>query len=67
MLMYTCDACGERIVTFENASNTDCPKCGAVASATSGLRISIPLGLEDFPELRSVERTEREDLVLLIS
>ena len=65
--MYTCQACGERIVTFENVSEGKCPKCGANASAQSGLRISIPLGLEDFPELRSVEGTKREDLVRIFS
>ncbi|MCA1840449.1 MAG: hypothetical protein LC723_08985 [Actinobacteria bacterium] len=63
--MYTCDSCGGRIITFENVSEGKCPDCGSVASATAGLRISIPLGLEDFPELKSVTASMREDLVRL--
>ena len=65
MLLFTCQSCGERIVTFEATSEELCPNCGETASAQAGLRISIPLGLEDFPELRLEARGARDDLVRL--
>lgn len=67
MLLFTCANCGGRIVTFETASEEKCPNCGSIASAESGLRISIPLGLEDFPELGGEARAPREDRVRLSS
>lgn len=58
MLLYTCQECGSRIVTFENVFEEVCSNCGALASAEAGLRISISLAMEDFPELQREIRTE---------
>jgi hypothetical protein len=68
MKLFTCQRCGERIVTFDSATQQPCPACGAAASTNSGLVFHIPIEPEeatDFPELAPEARAPREDLVQL--
>lgn len=65
LLLYTCSSCAGRIISFESVSTQKCPNCGAEASAEAGLRISIPLGMEEFLDHGLEARAMRDDLVQL--
>lgn len=68
MLLFSCESCGGRIVSFENMSRDDkCPNCGDENAVKTGVTISIPMGLENLAELDLEPNKNEDDLVLTSS
>lgn len=67
MLLFSCESCGGRIVSFENVSHDKCPNCGSKTAVKTGVTISIPMGLENFSELDLEPKENQDDLVLVSS